>query len=37
MYGVRKDEQLSEIELAYVRFFAGEVSDFLAANHEVPK
>jgi hypothetical protein len=36
MYGLRKDEGPDEIEMAYIRFFAGEVSDFLAANHEVP-
>ena len=36
MYGLRKDEGPDETELVYVRFFAGEVSDFLAANHEVP-
>ena len=36
MYGLRKDEGPDETELAYVRFFAGEVSDFLAANHEAP-
>jgi hypothetical protein len=32
MYGLRKDEAPDEIEMAYIRFFAGEVSDFLAAN-----
>jgi hypothetical protein len=36
MYGLRKDEGPDEIEMAYIRFFAGEVSDFLAANHEAP-
>jgi len=32
MYGLRKDEEPNEDEAAYIRFFAGEVSDFLAAN-----
>ena len=36
MYGLRNHEDLDQIEQAYVRFFAGEVSDFLAANHAVP-
>ena len=35
MYGLRKHEHPDAIEQAYVRFFAGEVSDFLAANHAV--
>jgi hypothetical protein len=35
MYGMRKHEHPDEIETAYIRFFAGEVSDFLTANHEV--
>jgi hypothetical protein len=33
MYGLQKDADPNEIELAYIRFFAGEVADFLAANH----
>ena len=33
MYGLRKDEQPDPIEQTYIRFFAGEVSDFLAVNH----
>jgi hypothetical protein len=37
MYGLRKDEEPNEIETAYIRFFAGEVSDFLAANHEASR
>jgi hypothetical protein len=37
MYGLRGDEQLDPIETAYVRMFAGEVSDFLAANHKAPE
>jgi hypothetical protein len=40
MYGLQKDAEPNEIELAYIRFFAGEVADFLAANqrcrHEAP-
>ena len=36
MYGLRKHEHPDEIEQAYVRFFAGEVSDFLAANYTEP-
>jgi hypothetical protein len=32
MYGLRKDEEPNDDEAAYIRFFAGEVSDFLAAN-----
>jgi hypothetical protein len=36
MYGLRRGEQLDGIEQAYIRFFAGEVSDFLAANPSVP-
>jgi hypothetical protein len=35
MYGLRKGEHPDEIEAAYTRFFAGEVSDFLTANHAV--
>lgn len=37
MYGLCNDERLDPIEMAYVRMFAGEVSDFLAANHKVPE
>jgi hypothetical protein len=37
MYGLRRDEQPDETEMAYIRFFAGEVSDFVAANHQVPE
>ena len=33
MYGLRKGEHPSDDEQTYIRFFAGEVSDFLAANH----
>jgi hypothetical protein len=36
MYGLRKDENPDEIESAYIRFFAVEVSDFLTVNCEVP-
>jgi hypothetical protein len=36
MYGLRNHETPDEIEAAYIRFFAGEVSDFLAANCAVP-
>jgi hypothetical protein len=32
MYGLRKDEQPDETETAYVRFFAGEVTDYLASQ-----
>ena len=32
MYGLQKDEEPDEIELAYIRFFAGEVSDFLTSQ-----
>jgi len=35
MYGLRNDEQPDHIEQIYIRFFAGEVSDFLAMSHEV--
>jgi hypothetical protein len=31
----RVDEQPDPIEMAYVWMFAGEVSDFLVANHQV--
>jgi hypothetical protein len=33
MYGLRKDEEPDETERAYIRFFAREVVNFLAANH----
>jgi hypothetical protein len=36
MCGLRKDENPDEIELAYIRFFAVDFSDFLAVNCEVP-
>jgi hypothetical protein len=36
MYGLRKDEEPNEDEAAYIRFFAGEVLDFLTAVHAVP-
>ena len=32
MYGLQKDEEPDYIELLYIRFFAGEVSDFLASQ-----
>jgi hypothetical protein len=32
MYGLRKNEEPDEIETAYIRFFAGEVQDFLASQ-----
>jgi hypothetical protein len=32
MYGLRNGEQPDATEMAYIRFFAGEVTDFLAAN-----
>jgi hypothetical protein len=32
MYGLRNGEQPDATEMAYIRFFAGEVIDFLAAN-----
>jgi hypothetical protein len=32
MYGLRKGEGPDATEMAYIRFFAGEVIDFLAAN-----
>ena len=35
MYGLRNQEQPDKIEQAYIRFFAGEVSDFLAAHQAV--
>ena len=35
MYGLKKDEEPNEIELAYIRFFAGEVADYLIAGGEV--
>jgi hypothetical protein len=35
MYGLRKHEQPGDIEQAYIRFFAGEVSDFLASHQAV--
>jgi hypothetical protein len=34
MYGLRKDEEPNEDERAYIRFFAGEVLDFLAAYRQ---
>jgi hypothetical protein len=36
MYGLRNHEHPNEIKGAYIRFFAGEVSDFLAVNLTVP-
>ena len=36
MYGLRNQEQPDQIEQTYIRFFAGEVSDFLAANRTEP-
>jgi hypothetical protein len=36
MYGLRNHEQPDKIEQTYIRFFAGEVSDFLAANRTEP-
>ena len=36
MYGLRLCEAPDKIEQAYIRLFAGEVSDFLAAHHVVP-
>jgi hypothetical protein len=35
MYGLKKDAEPNEIELAYIRFFAGEVADYLVAGGEV--
>jgi hypothetical protein len=35
MYGLKEDAEPNEIELAYIRFFAGEVSDYLVAGGEV--
>lgn len=35
MYGLRRDAEPNEIERAYIRFFAGEVSDYLIAGGEV--
>jgi hypothetical protein len=35
IYGLQKDAEPNEIELAYIRFFAGEVSDYLIAGGEV--
>jgi hypothetical protein len=35
MDGLKKDEEPNEIELAYIRFFAGEVADYLIAGGEV--
>jgi hypothetical protein len=32
MYGLRNQEPPDTIEQVYIRFFAGEISDFLAAN-----
>jgi hypothetical protein len=36
MYGLRGDEHPDETEMTYIRFFAGEVSDFLAAHVTEP-
>jgi hypothetical protein len=33
--GLRKDHEPDHIETAYIRFFSGEVTDFLTAHHEV--
>jgi hypothetical protein len=33
--GLRKDHEPDHIETAYIRFFSGEVTDFLTAYHEV--
>jgi hypothetical protein len=35
MYGLKRDAEPNEIELAYIRFFAGEVSDYFIAGGEV--
>jgi hypothetical protein len=35
MYGLRKDEEPNEIEMAYIPLFSGEVQDFLIAKHQV--
>ena len=35
MYGLRNGEEPDETEMTYIRFFAGEVADFLTAHHEV--
>jgi hypothetical protein len=32
MYGLQKDEKPDDIEMLYIRFFAGEVSDYLASQ-----
>jgi hypothetical protein len=32
MYGLRKYEAPEKIEQAYIRFFASEISDFLASH-----
>jgi hypothetical protein len=37
MYGLRKHEEPDAVEIAYIRVFAGEVSDFLASNHATPR
>jgi hypothetical protein len=37
MYGLRNGEEPDETETTYIRFFAGEVADFLTAHHEVPE
>jgi hypothetical protein len=34
MYGLRKHEDTDEIETTYIRLFAREVVDYLAANHQ---
>jgi hypothetical protein len=35
MYGLQKDAEPTDDERIYIRFFAGEVLDFLAAYHQV--
>ena len=35
MYGLRGHECPGPMEQTYIRFFAGEVSDFLTAHHQV--
>jgi hypothetical protein len=35
MYGLRDDEEPDHVERAYIRFFAAEVTDFLAASPAV--
>jgi hypothetical protein len=34
MYGLRNDEEPTKDERLYIRFFAGEVLDFLASYHQ---